>query len=144
MSNRRNFLKYSGLAAGSLLLPAPMPAAKGCPSVFKKSGKSTRMKLRFRPYELQLRHVFTIANNSRTTTPVMLTEVEFDEIIGYGEASMPPYLGESHKSAAEFLSKVDISTEKIEVISQQTKKTCLRYATLTEFCFEVCASVRSI
>ena len=110
MSNRRNFLKYSGLAAGSLLLPAPMPAAKGCPSVFKKSGKSTRMKLRFRPYELQLRHVFTIANNSRTTTPVMLTEVEFDEIIGYGEASMPPYLGESHKSAAEFLSKVDLSS----------------------------------
>jgi len=110
MSNRRNFLKYSGLAAGSLLLPAPMPAAKGCPSVFKKSGKSTRMKLRFRPYELQLRHVFTIANNSRTTTPVMLTEVEFDGIIGYGEASMPPYLGESHKSAAEFLSKVDLSS----------------------------------
>ena len=110
MSNRRNFLKYSGLAAGSLLLPAPMPAAKGCPSVFKKSGKSTMMKLRFRPYELQLRHVFTIANNSRTTTPVMLTEVEFDEIIGYGEASMPPYLGESHKSAAEFLSKVDLSS----------------------------------
>jgi len=110
MSNRRNFLKYSGLAAGSLLLPAPMPAAQGCPSVFKKSGKSTRMKLRFRPYELQLRHVFTIANNSRTTTPVMLTEVEFDGIIGYGEASMPPYLGESHKSAAEFLSKVDLSS----------------------------------
>ncbi len=110
MSNRRNFLKYSGLAAGSLLLPAPMPAAKGCPSVFKKSGKSTMMKLRFRPYELQLRHVFTIANNSRTTTPVMLTEVEFDGIIGYGEASMPPYLGESHKTATEFLSKVDLSS----------------------------------
>jgi len=109
MSNRRNFLKYSGLAAGSLLLPAPMPAAKGYPSVSKKSGKSTMMKLRFRPYELQLRHVFTIANNSRTTTPVMLTEVEFDGIIGYGEASMPPYLGESHKTATEFLSKVDLS-----------------------------------
>jgi len=68
------------------------------------------MKLRFRPYELQLRHVFTIANNSRTTTPVMLTEVEFDGIIGYGEASMPPYLGESHKTATEFLSKVDLSS----------------------------------
>ena len=109
MSNRRNFLKYSGLAAGSLLLPASLPAVQVYPSPSEKSGKSTVMKLRFHPYELQLRHVFTIANNSRTTTPVMLTEVEFDGIIGYGEASMPPYLGESHKTATEFLSKVDLS-----------------------------------
>ena len=112
MSNRRNFLKYSGLAAGSLLLPASLDAAKGYPSASKQTGKSTSMKLRFRPYELQLRHVFTIANNSRTTTPVMLTEVEFEGIIGYGEASMPPYLGESHKTANEFLSKVDLSSFK--------------------------------
>jgi L-alanine-DL-glutamate epimerase-like enolase superfamily enzyme len=68
------------------------------------------MKLRFRPYDLQLKHVFTIANNSRTTTPVMLTEIEYDGIIGYGEASMPPYLGENQKSATEFLSKVDLSS----------------------------------
>ena len=39
----------------------------------------------------------------------MLTEVEYDGVIGYGEASMPPYLGESHKSAAEFLSKVNLA-----------------------------------
>jgi len=110
MSNRRNFLKYSGLATGSLLLPASLAAAKVYPTASKNSGKSTVLIFRFRPYELQLRHVFTIANNSRTTTPVMLTEVEFDGIIGYGEASMPPYLGESHKTATEFLSKVDLSS----------------------------------
>jgi L-alanine-DL-glutamate epimerase-like enolase superfamily enzyme len=39
----------------------------------------------------------------------MLVEVEYDGLIGYGEASMPPYLGESHKSVAEFLNKVDLS-----------------------------------
>jgi L-alanine-DL-glutamate epimerase-like enolase superfamily enzyme len=66
--------------------------------------------LRFRPFDLQLKHVFTIANSSRTTTPVMLTEIEYDGIKGYGEASMPPYLSESQKSAADFLSKVDLSS----------------------------------
>ncbi|MEI6677142.1 MAG: dipeptide epimerase [Mariniphaga sp.] len=109
MSNRRNFLKFSGIAAGSLILPNSLGAAGVNNPLNKKSGKSTIMKLRFRPYDLQLKHVFTIANNSRTTTPVMLTELEYDGLVGYGEASMPPYLGESHKSANEFLSKVDLS-----------------------------------
>ena len=30
------------------------------------------MKLTFKPYTLELIHVFTVAVNSRTTTPVML------------------------------------------------------------------------
>jgi L-Ala-D/L-Glu epimerase len=66
------------------------------------------MKLRFYPYTLELRHAFTIATSSRTTTPVMIVEVERDGVVGYGEASMPPYLGETHQSAAAFLGKVDL------------------------------------
>jgi L-alanine-DL-glutamate epimerase-like enolase superfamily enzyme len=67
------------------------------------------MKLRYYPYTLELKHTFTIATSSRTTTPDMIVEVEQDGIIGYGEASMPPYLGESQQSAAAFLAKVDLS-----------------------------------
>ncbi len=67
------------------------------------------MKFSFRPYTLELKHVFTIATNSRTTTPVMLTQIEYEDFTGYGEASMPPYLGESHETATKFLSKVDLS-----------------------------------
>ena len=66
------------------------------------------MKLTFRPYDLQLRHVFTIANSSRTTTPDVLVEIEYDGIVGYGEASMPPYLGETQASVIEFLKKVNL------------------------------------
>ncbi|MCZ7611592.1 MAG: dipeptide epimerase [Ignavibacterium sp.] len=66
------------------------------------------MKLRFKPYTLELKHVFTVAVYSRTTTPVMLTEIEYDGITGYGEASMPQYLGESQETAAAFLSKVNL------------------------------------
>jgi L-Ala-D/L-Glu epimerase len=107
--SRRNFIKVSGLLAGSLAFPVidSVNAANGSKKRHAQ-GKSI-LKLRFKPYELQLKHVFTIATSSRTTTPVMLVEIEYDGIIGYGEASMPPYLGESHKSVTEFLNKVDLS-----------------------------------
>ena len=71
--------------------------------------KGNGMILRFRPYDLQLRHVFTIATSSRTSTPVMLTEIEYNGMTGFGEASMPPYLGESHETVNAFLKKVDLS-----------------------------------
>lgn len=67
------------------------------------------MELTFKPFTLQLKHQFTIATNSRTTTPVVLTQIEHEGIIGYGEASMPPYLGESHESVLNFLSQLDLS-----------------------------------
>ena len=67
------------------------------------------MKLRFYPYTLELKHALTLATGSRTTTAVMMVEVEQDGITGYGEASMPPYLGESQATAAAFLSQVDLS-----------------------------------
>jgi len=60
-------------------------------------------------YNLILKHIFTVSSNSRSTTPVVLTQIEYDGIIGYGEASMPPYLGESQESVTKFLSKVDLS-----------------------------------
>ena len=67
------------------------------------------MKLRSYPHTLELKHAFTIATNSRTTTPAMMVEVEQDGITGYGEAAMPPYLGESQDTAAAFLRLVDLS-----------------------------------
>jgi L-alanine-DL-glutamate epimerase-like enolase superfamily enzyme len=36
-------------------------------------------------------------------------EVEQDGFVGYGEASMPPYLGESQESATAFLSRVNLN-----------------------------------
>lgn len=68
-----------------------------------------KLKLRYRPYTLELKHVFTVASFSRTTTPIVLTEIEYDGITGYGEGSMPVYLGESQESILRFLSKVDLS-----------------------------------
>jgi len=107
--NRRDFLKASSVLAGSAVAAALVnaPAADAAPA--RRGAAKPRLTLRFRAYTLQLRHVFTIATSSRTTTPVVLTEIEYDGITGYGEASMPPYLGESHESATAFLAKVDLS-----------------------------------
>jgi len=102
---RRDFLKTAASAAIVGIAPAkvlPQTRTGSQPAVKEK------MKLTYRPYELQLRHVFTIANSSRTTTPVVLTEIEYDGITGYGEASMPPYLGETQASVIEFLKKVNL------------------------------------
>ena len=106
---KRDFIKYGGLAAGAIITGCTTSAAKE--SMGKRSGKTGRsstLKLSFRPYELQLKHVFTVASNSRTTTPVVLTEIEYEGITGFGEASMPPYLGESQASVTTFLSKVNL------------------------------------
>ena len=99
---RRDFFKTTALGAMAGIMPYHA-FAQGR----KEAGKG-KMKLTYRPYELQLRHVFTIANSSRKTTPVVLTEIEYDGVTGYGEASMPPYLGETQASVIEFLKKVDL------------------------------------
>jgi L-alanine-DL-glutamate epimerase-like enolase superfamily enzyme len=107
MKTRRNFLKECGMIAGGTGLS--YLASGAIVESIPKSGNSS-ITLRYQPYELQLKHVFTLASGSRSTTPVMLTELEYEGITGYGEASMPPYLGESHASAAAFLSKVELKS----------------------------------
>jgi L-alanine-DL-glutamate epimerase-like enolase superfamily enzyme len=67
------------------------------------------MELTYRPFDLELKHPFTIAKFSRTSTPLMLLQIKHEDYIGYGEASMVPYMGESQQTAAEFLKKVDVS-----------------------------------
>ncbi|MCX7610750.1 MAG: dipeptide epimerase [Ignavibacterium sp.] len=102
--NRRNFIKVTSLfTAASIIGNKSNLFAK---SIIKNKG--SKMKLTFRPYTLELKHTFTVAVSSRTTTPVMLTEIEYEGIKGYGEASMPPYLGESQETASKFLSKVNL------------------------------------
>lgn len=66
------------------------------------------MRLTYIPYNLQLKHPFTIAKFSRTSTPLMLVQIEYEGYMGHGEASMVPYMGESHNTAADFLHRVDI------------------------------------
>jgi L-alanine-DL-glutamate epimerase-like enolase superfamily enzyme len=104
---RRDFIRTSAVAGGALFAAGnPYDAIKNMMPADLKPGK---MKISFKPYTLELKHVFTVAVSSRTTTPVVLTEIERNGVVGYGEASMPPYLGESHETVLKFLSQVDLS-----------------------------------
>ncbi len=109
MSSRRKFITDCGVLASGAGFSYLTIGQNNWSEFNKRSGKSSGLTLRYKAYQLHLKHVFTLASGSRSTTPVMLTELEFENIIGYGEASMPPYLGENHETAGSFLSKVDLT-----------------------------------
>ena len=104
--DRRNFLRTAAL--GAMVAAAPVSFSAFGEST-KKTGRSGKLNLSFFPYELQLRHAFNLAKYSRTTTPDVQVRLEYDGLVGYGEASMPPYLGESVESVTKFLSSLDLS-----------------------------------
>lgn len=112
---RRDFLKKGALAAaGAGLLGSGTTLAKGLELTddhksvnFNVNGKA-RMHLSFEPYELKLKHVFTVSSFSRSTTPDVQVRIDYDGYTGYGEASMPPYLGQTVESVCTFLKKVNL------------------------------------
>ena len=107
---RRDFLRRAGLAAaGSGVLGLSATLLTGCrerrPA---KTGLNGRMQLQFEPYELQLTHTFTVSSYSRKTTPDVQVRIDYEGYTGFGEASMPPYLGQTVESVCSFLRKVDL------------------------------------
>ena len=109
MKTRREFLRNCGLLAGGAGISYSGLTGIDFPGLLPDTQEKHVMKLSFKPHELHLKHVFTLATSSRTSTPDMLTEIQYGDITGYGEASMPPYLGESIDTATAFLSKVDLT-----------------------------------
>ncbi|HOF21542.1 MAG TPA: dipeptide epimerase, partial [Bacteroidales bacterium] len=106
---KRDFIKYGGLLTGAMISSTFTSCGNNSGGkTGVRSRKTSPIKLTYTPYTLQLKHVFTLAAGSRTTTPVVLTKLECDGFVGYGEASMPPYLGESHESVQKFLSRVNM------------------------------------
>lgn len=106
MFTRRTFIKASALVTASTFAnPVSMLAQK---NKIEKLGGNNRMQLSFRAFDAQLKHPFTVSGYTRTTTPIVLTEISYDGVTGYGEAAMPPYLGESQASVMAFLEKVNL------------------------------------
>lgn len=115
MTTRRDFIKKATLTTvGSALALSNIDALNIIGSKTKnvninRKGTSHKLEMKFFPYELKLRHVFTVATYSRTTTPDVQVEITYDGVTGYGEASMPQYLGQTVQSVTAFLQKVDLS-----------------------------------
>lgn len=106
--SRKNFLKTSAIIAATSAITSPL-SVFAQRNINTKTSSSKSLKLTFRPYELKMTHTFTISGYSRTTTTVILTEITYDGITGYGEAALPPYMeGQSVESAIAFLNKVKL------------------------------------
>lgn len=109
--NRRDFFRSVGVAAAAAVTARLDSAGAALPHSVENvtaTSPSKGLRLAFFPYELKLRHAFNLARSSRTTTPDVQVEIEFDGVKGYGEASMPPYLGESVESVCRFLGRLDL------------------------------------
>ncbi len=100
---------HTGIPTEFFILSSSFFISGLCLNINRVAGASPRMQLRFFPYELKLKHVFTVATYSRSTTPDVQVELEYDGLVGYGEASMPPYLQKelgTVESVMAFLRKV--------------------------------------
>src|SRR5574344_2043878 len=116
--DRREFLKDSALiAAGAVTVGAlsscgNLSAAQALGATGEKGAKSGaagwkgRIQLEWDNFTAQMKYTFSISGSPRNSTPIVLTRLKWCGIPGYGEASMPPYPGESHASVDAFLRRV--------------------------------------
>ena len=110
---RRDFLRTSGVAVAGVAAGVAVGGSDALHQGRVAEGRRRRtgdgrLHLEYFPYELQLQHTFTVASYSRTTTPDVQVEIEYEGVTGYGEASMPPYLGHTVESVCSFLGRVDM------------------------------------
>ena len=121
---RREFLKDAAVVAAGAAVTAcglkdlrkkPEPASAEADSLAAAEARKprpyrslpgSRLSLEWEPYELQLQHTFSVSGSSRNSTPGVQVRIGYDGFVGYGEASMPPYLGHTVASVQSFLSKL--------------------------------------
>jgi L-alanine-DL-glutamate epimerase-like enolase superfamily enzyme len=60
------------------------------------------MKLRYKPFLLEFKHPFGVSSNTRKETPTVFVKLEEGGFVGYGEACLPAYLGETVDGTISF------------------------------------------
>ena len=68
-----------------------------------------QLRLQYQSHLLALAHTFTLSHSSRTHTPITFVAIQWEEYTGFGEAAMPPYLGETPESSELFYASLDFS-----------------------------------
>lgn len=64
------------------------------------------MKLELFPYQLKFKTPFGVSGNLRALTDTVFVKLSEENICGYGEACLPPYLGETLDETVMFLNSV--------------------------------------
>lgn len=63
------------------------------------------MILSFQPFQLKFKHPFGVSGHTRSETTSVFVTIEQNHCIGYGEACLPAYLGETLEGTLLFLKK---------------------------------------
>ncbi|MBR6661082.1 MAG: twin-arginine translocation signal domain-containing protein [Bacteroidales bacterium] len=113
-TSRRNFLKTMGIATAAAAVFNPANLFANNPAKRNKRGGSSKLELAWENFTGEMKYTFTISGSSRSSTPIVITRLTWDGYTGYGEAAMPPYLGETQASVHEFLKKVVPVLEKFD------------------------------
>lgn len=58
-----------------------------------------------REFFLEFNEPFSIAHGTRTGTDIIILELKHDDLVAYGEASLPPYLAENKASVTSFINQ---------------------------------------
>ena len=88
----------------------------------------TILKIHYKKELIYFKRPFKIAHGIRTSTPIVLLQLHYKGLIGYGEASLPPYLIETQESVQAFFEKAKpflesiIDLEDIDTIIEQVNK----------------------
>lgn len=113
-TSRRNFLKTMGIATAAAAVFNPANLFANNPAKRNKRGGSSKLELAWENFTGEMKYTFTISGSSRSSTPIVITRLTWEGYTGYGEAAMPPYLGETQASVHEFLKKVVPVLEKFD------------------------------
>lgn len=116
MTDRRQFIRQAAMAAAAMSISPALAVGKNAAGSRAGTGNAVitnakasgdrRIRLEWENFTARMKYTFSISGSSRDTTPIVLTKISWDGYTGYGEASMPPYLGETQASVNEFLKKV--------------------------------------
>ncbi len=68
------------------------------------------MKISWHRYQLAYKHPFALAAGTRTHTPSIVVKIQQGNFIGYGEATLPPYLPETQDSVVQFISSISLKS----------------------------------
>ena len=113
-TSRRNFLKTMGIATAAAAVFNPANLFANNPAKRNKRGGSSKLELAWENFTGEMKYTFTISGSSLSSTPIVITRLTWYGYTGYGEAAMPPYLGETQASVHEFLKKVVPVLEKFD------------------------------
>jgi L-alanine-DL-glutamate epimerase-like enolase superfamily enzyme len=72
--------------------------------------KNEKRSLKYVPYSLRLKEPFGTSHGIRESTEGMLVAIRSGDLVGFGEAFMPPYYDEDQVAMAAFFEKIEVET----------------------------------